>query len=431
MGLKVYVDGKHVASIGSASGWDAAARWIQKHTANRTPLRRLAELGETYQPEQAAAMLSHLLEHQKPAPNIEHTLRDLYHFLTGDHVLITDGVIDEPYLPPAAMAAVLLLSMVVVGGAGFQVYRSPDMFDRVAHNLAPYLDVARTTYLKPVKTTVAMVPDSDATDKMRQQLKKNLRADVQYIGKLFDAKMKAARYRVCYMYDNDKSTRAFQEYLKGNAECIELSPNKKNILILGDSVAADLYMAVSRAYPEIHFLEITGSACKPFLKAYHGEYPACEQLIQYALNFAEKTKLDGVIIGSSWADDYQLIRQELRRLLEAGHKLLLVGPPLKFSAEVALIVERLSANDRLDAALERTLVKEDVLRADEMAGFAASEKATYLNWEQLYCTQGCPVLNEQGALLILDKFHLTVPGADRLGERIKEHRVLETAFQLQ
>ena len=89
------VDGKHVASLGSASGWDAAASCIEKHTADRTPLRRLAELGETYQPEQAAAMLSDLLEHQKPAPNIEHTLSDLYHFLTGDHVLITDGVIDE------------------------------------------------------------------------------------------------------------------------------------------------------------------------------------------------------------------------------------------------------------------------------------------------------------------------------------------------
>src|SRR5262249_28217712 len=106
-----------------------------------------------------------------------------------------------------AKAAVLVSSMIVVGAAGFQVYRSPDMFERVAHNLAPYLDVARTTYAdsKPVKTTVAMVPDSGATDKMRQQFKKNLRADGQYIGELFEAKMKVARYQVCYMYDNDRS----------------------------------------------------------------------------------------------------------------------------------------------------------------------------------------------------------------------------------
>ena len=94
--LPVYVDGKHVASVGSASGWDAAARWIQKHTAYRTPLRRLAELGETYQPEQAAAMLSDLLEHKKPAPDIAEALCNIHRFLTGDHVLITNGVIDEP-----------------------------------------------------------------------------------------------------------------------------------------------------------------------------------------------------------------------------------------------------------------------------------------------------------------------------------------------
>ena len=96
MGLKVYVNGKHVASIGSANGWDAAARWIQKHTANRTPLRRLAELGETYQPEQAAAMLADLLKHRTLCADIAHTLRNLSPLSDRwDHILITDGVIDN------------------------------------------------------------------------------------------------------------------------------------------------------------------------------------------------------------------------------------------------------------------------------------------------------------------------------------------------
>ena len=95
MWYEIYVDGKYAASLGSARGWDDAATWIEKHTAYRTPLRRLAELGETYQPEEAAAMLSDLLEHQRPAPDIAHTLRHLHRFLTGDHVLITDGVTNE------------------------------------------------------------------------------------------------------------------------------------------------------------------------------------------------------------------------------------------------------------------------------------------------------------------------------------------------
>jgi len=95
MSYEIYVDGRYAASLSSASGWDEAATWIEKHTANRTPLRRLAELGETHHPQEAAAMLSDLLERQKPAPDIAHTLRHIHQFLTGDHVFIWDGVVDE------------------------------------------------------------------------------------------------------------------------------------------------------------------------------------------------------------------------------------------------------------------------------------------------------------------------------------------------
>ena len=96
MRYEIYVDGRYAASFGSASGWDEAATWIEKHTANRTPLRRLAELGETHRPEEAAAMLSDLLEHQKPVADVARTLRHVHSLLKlADHVLITDGVIDE------------------------------------------------------------------------------------------------------------------------------------------------------------------------------------------------------------------------------------------------------------------------------------------------------------------------------------------------
>src|SRR5438093_12194478 len=93
MSSEIYVDGRYAASF--ASGWDEAATWIEEHTANRTPLRRLDELGETHRPQEAAAMLSDLLEHQKPAPDIVHTLRHIHQLLPRDHVFICDGVVDE------------------------------------------------------------------------------------------------------------------------------------------------------------------------------------------------------------------------------------------------------------------------------------------------------------------------------------------------
>ena len=62
----------------------------------RTPLRRPAEPGETYQPEQAAAMLADLLKHRTPRADVAHALRNLSPLSDRwDHILITDGVIDN------------------------------------------------------------------------------------------------------------------------------------------------------------------------------------------------------------------------------------------------------------------------------------------------------------------------------------------------
>ena len=92
MSLDVYVDGKHASNFIRASDWDATAKWIEKHTPHRTPLRRLAEEGETHQPQEAATMLADLLKVHKPSPNLQHTLLVLHRLLKwGKHVVISDA----------------------------------------------------------------------------------------------------------------------------------------------------------------------------------------------------------------------------------------------------------------------------------------------------------------------------------------------------
>ena len=344
----------------------------------------------------------------------------------------------------AFKAAALLFCMVGMGTIGWHVYRSAELSNRMVHNFAPYLD-ALTDFSRQAdssatavdrrseptaKNSIAMQPDSSTTDQRRLQFQKNMRQDVQYVGKLFDEKSRAARYGICHMHDELHRADQFKRYLDTNSNCIAIAADKKNILLIGDSAAADMYVALSAAYPKVNFLQITGASCKPFLKAYHGEAPDCQKLTEYALNFAEHNKLDGVIVGSAWADDYALMRQELHRLRAAGQSLMLVGPPLKFNAEVAHIIQRLNPTDRLDTALDRAMDKADILLDDELLRFAAAERIPYLNWQQIFCDGGCQALSADGALLILDKFHLSVPGTQLLGARIKDRRLLESALQL-
>jgi|ERR1041385_5555635 hypothetical protein len=94
MNYDVYIDGKCTAPLGSTCAWDEAAMWIKRHTVPLTPLRRLADEGETDQTHEAAPMIGFLLFWYKPSPDIRRTLRQVHGWLNkGDHVMISDGVI--------------------------------------------------------------------------------------------------------------------------------------------------------------------------------------------------------------------------------------------------------------------------------------------------------------------------------------------------
>src|SRR5438046_10393934 len=100
MGYDVYVDSECADRLGSPSAWDDVATFIEKHTPAKTPLRRLAEEGETDEPHEAAALLTNLLRRHRPGPHVLHTLRRLHrHLRRGNHLLISDGVIHEPSPP--------------------------------------------------------------------------------------------------------------------------------------------------------------------------------------------------------------------------------------------------------------------------------------------------------------------------------------------
>ena len=107
---------------------------------------------------------------------------------------------------------------------------------------------------------------------------------------------------------------------------------------------------------------------------------------------------------------------------------MLVGPSLMFNGEVAATLLRLEKGESVAVVHEAMLEPAKFHCADAMAAFARSNSLSYLNRLRVYCEGGCSVLNEQGDPLILDKFHLSLPGIDLLGERIKAHKTLDTLF---
>jgi hypothetical protein len=89
-----------------------------------------------------------------------------------------------------------------------------------------------------------------------------------------DKRRRAIRFGQCNLHEMHN----FAVY--NTDKCASIDAARKNVLILGDSMAADTYMMLSQTYPEIQFSQATAGACTAILKISDigGKYPTCEAL---------------------------------------------------------------------------------------------------------------------------------------------------------
>ncbi|WP_374580124.1 acyltransferase family protein [Pseudoduganella sp.] len=339
---------------------------------------------------------------------------------------------------PVALAALLC----ALGGFGFQLYRMDGVPQRELLSLSRYLPMAATapsvaaTAPAPVAavlpaavpvalTQAAILPDTPATALALQRLRAMRAADYHYVGRLQLERNRIERYHSCHLMDIESAPSSFADYYAGHADCITLAPQRRNVLVYGDSAAAELHAALVRAYPDVNFLQITGSACKPFQAAYRNKEHYCVRQLAYAQQFAASHKLDGVVVASAWQDDFRVAREDLQRFRAAGHPVLLAGPPLTFSDNLAMAMLRLDRKQSLAAIAQNMLEPSALKHADAMHAFALENRFGYLNRLQLYCEGGCPLISPKGVPLILDHFHLSPQGVELLADRIRSSQVLE------
>jgi len=217
----------------------------------------------------------------------------------------------------------------------------------------------------------------------------------------------------------------YGRYKLNMSDCFALAKGRKNILVIGDSFAADFYMVLAKAYPDSNFMQATGGGCDAV--AYQYDRSDCGLLIGYAVNFALKNKLDAVVLSSVWFQvNVKALETMVAKLKAAGQKVIIVGPPIIYLAYVPAIIARWNGkadfnqymNSHIGVPVPSVLIN--------MRDFARWHGASYIDRTYYYCKdKGCPVLDEDGQLLIVDYAHLTLAGARYLGQRLLEVKALQ------
>lgn len=126
-------------------------------------------------------------------------------------------------------------------------------------------------------------------------------------------------------------TKKFEEYAKD--KCLSTSPTKKNVLLIGDSHAAQLSESLRNELKEYNVMQATASGCMPFKGVKTPGF--CSKLINYIYDdFIEKNKVDVVILTAFWtlgvSDNISALTASVAALKATGAKVIIIGQTKSF-----------------------------------------------------------------------------------------------------
>ena len=228
--------------------------------------------------------------------------------------------------------------------------------------------------------------------------------------------------RAPYCHHNDQG-QTFSEY-KMEA-CFALSAYKRNVLIIGDSHAADLYVALNHSFStNYNFLQATGAGCSPDRN--YNIKGNCAELQSYAINFAKNNPLSSIILAGRWSDlDGNALLSLVAELKSFNKNIYLVSPPVSYTADVPKIIQR-NRMGRTQYLLSQQYLDQKVLDLNiKLKDFALTNHIKYIDRIELFCKKegGCSLVSENGDLYTLDYGHVARMGAYHLGEMLVEKNI--------
>jgi peptidoglycan/LPS O-acetylase OafA/YrhL len=263
-----------------------------------------------------------------------------------------------------------------------------------------------------------------------------------YLNDMWQSRLKATRFGVCEYADPTDESLA---RLKDASVCGGPVDGAKNIIVMGDSIGSDTYAWLHAAYPEYNIIQKTGSGCN--LERPDSDNPKpCAATIKSALDIAlsPTEKVDAVILASLWwilsPKDIGRTNAEplIDKLLARGRKVVLVGPPVGFTASPRELIDRCpsSSKDGLTSEeLEQCArAHSNVYREDNifMKQYAEQKGLPYVDLHELACNDSaCPILDDAGQLIYADAMHRSFPGDVFLARCVRQNHVFERILDAQ
>lgn len=221
----------------------------------------------------------------------------------------------------------------------------------------------------------------------------------------------------------DDHQRQFREgscFLSGYADggsydsenCARVVDSRANVLLLGDSHAAQYGGALTEILGNANVMQTTISGCRPLVGS--SGTPECVALRDWALEeFLPSNKVDAIVLGGRWREDeLSFVRPTIEYLKQFTRSVIVIGPTVEYESVFPILVARSETQGRdLDFDTIRTPGRDEVDHGMKAAVEAAG--AHYVDVLATECptTTSCVVFAPDGVPLQFDYGHLTLSGS--------------------
>ncbi len=202
--------------------------------------------------------------------------------------------------------------------------------------------------------------------------------------------------------------------------CLKEDPSRPNWLLIGDSHAGAQWQGLVRAYPGVHFLQLSGASCRPDPAMTAGD---CGMLMQMAFkDFLPKHHVDRIVAVGRWVStDIATIDRLAAWTGARGIPLTVIGPTQDYEEPLPrLLAYSIMRRDPGLPDRRRTAATAELDTA--LAAHAREQwHVPYISLVHMFCDEtGCQdyVDARHSIPLLVDEDHFTNEGSVLAGERI-------------
>lgn len=198
--------------------------------------------------------------------------------------------------------------------------------------------------------------------------------------------------------------------------------DQQKIVIIGDSYANDIFVALADNYTSKSFLKLTQNGCRPFLDFRSQDWTddkakLCERYIAKMINELQSNEaITHIIVSTRWSDEsFDAYYKTIDWLKSLGKPIIVVGPRNRLGKSHPKILAEASTMDEYKEAAIKFTRYDFIDRLNEKAKHI--DGATYIDMRAFQCPLACDnILNRAAPIpVIYDTAHFTIEGAQFLG----------------